>query len=417
MDDVSAVLDAPVADEVIDLQPEALDTQDPPELEEGSEAATPQEKEKMDGRRIDRETSLRLKALREAHPEDAQMLNNLRDEAARQRAFREFAPNGLEDAKAWKTTIDAMGGSEAAAEMMSRVAQYDEIDTRLASGDLGVLSDMPEEIQKGFEQGMPSYLSQMATDKPDMFNEWVKPHFQTALAATGLGTFLEQLYESLGDNPDAQAKVKQGYQWYQNQTAGAGKMPAAGPKTVDPETARLREQVGQHQQEKNKEFVNTILSTRDSQVSKDFDTHVAVYKKQFGLTDSQLSDLKETFAQKMNAKTTEGTPFFKQINAYAKLKSRDMGVINKYISDTMSADAKTTLDGIVSARYGTAKSRQTAAATPNAPTTSGGATRVAQTPDQSQWDHAKMEALGYAETAKKGIYWLKGGKSVQVVRQ
>jgi hypothetical protein len=41
---------------------------------------------------------------------------------------------------------------------------------------------------------------------------------------------------------------------------------------------------------------------------------------------------------------------------------------------------------------------------------------VAKTPDQSEWDMDKMDAVGYDQTAKIGKFFLKGNRTVQVVR-
>jgi hypothetical protein len=90
--------------------------------------------------------------------------------------------------------------------------------------------------------------------------------------------------------------------------------------------------------------------------------------------------------------------------------------VNSYIRSKIDESAKAIIDGLVTARYGGMRKAKPVVAAGTS-TTDAGAVRVAKTPDRSEWDMDKMDALGYEATAKIGKFFLKGGRTVQVVRQ
>ena len=422
MDDVS-VIDQPTED--LDLtgqddqkQDDAVAAQD--------EATQPTEAEKVDGRRFNPEWSKALKELRELYPDRADMLTKLRDNYARYQALQEVAPKGLDDVRAWKSTIDAVGGPEAAAELMQRNAEYEQIDAKIEAGDYSVVSDLPENLQKGFYQMLPDALNDLSGRDPQAFQAAVAPHFQAALAGTGLGNVIDAQIEGLRSlygritDPEARAEIKALFDdatktknWYTQQTEGAGKMPA-GTKTVSPEVQRLQAELESRRKADDESFVGGITNATNEYVGKSFEKEAAVYLKQLNLTDAQKSDLMDSFNVKLVDKLGSDAAFQKQLAAYKSLKNRNPETISNYIRGKIDENAKSILDGLVTARYG--GMRQKAAPAVGTPTTSDGATRVSQAPDQSQWDMAKMEALGYEATVKKGLFYLKGGREVQLAR-
>ena len=404
--------------ETIDQPTEELElgnepTAEPIEPVEGEPQST-EPQDKVDGRRFNPEWSKQLKELRELYPDRADMLTKLRDNYARYQALQEVAPKGLDDVRAWKSTIDAVGGPEAAAEMMQRVASMEQIDSKIEAGDFSVIGELPENLQKGFYQMLPDALSDLAEKNPQAFQDTVAPHFQKALADTGMGDHLRKMYAAAGDNEPLKELIKQQFDWFQQQTSGAGKMPA-GQKTVNPEVARLQAQVDASRKAEDDRFVSGITDTTNKYVGESFDTEAKVYLKQLNLTDAQKSDLAESFNAKLVDKLGSDVAFQKQLAAYKSLKNRSPETVNSYIRGKIDENAKTILDGLVTARYGGTRQKPTAVTATK--TTDNGATRVAQAPDQSQWDMTKMEALGYDATVKKGLFYLQGGRSVQLVRQ
>lgn len=383
--------------------------------------------EKVDGRRFNPEWSKALKELRELYPDRADMLTKLRDNYARYQALQEVAPKGLDDVRSWKSTIDAVGGPEAAAELMQRNAEYEQIDSKIEAGDYSVVADLPENLQKGFYQMLPDALNDLSERDPQLFQAAVAPHFQAALAGTGLGTVIDAQIEGLRNlygritDPEARAEIKALFDdaaktknWYAQQTEGAGKMPA-GTKTVSPEVQRLKAELESRRNADDESFVGGITNATNEYVGKAFEKEAAVYLKQLNLADAQKSDLMDSFNVKLVDKLGSDAAFQKQLAAYKSLKNRNPETISNYIRGKIDENAKSILDGLVTARYGGMR-QKAAATTAGAATTSGGATRVSQAPDQSQWDMAKMEALGYEATVKKGLFYLQGGRTVQLAR-
>jgi hypothetical protein len=388
-------------------QDDAVVTQD--------DATQQSDADKVDGRRFNPEWSKALKELRELYPDRADMLTKLRDTYGRYGALTEIAPKGLEDVRQWKTTIDAVGGPEAAAELMQRAATMDQVDERIAAADYGVISDLPENLQKGFYQMLPDALADLQTKDPALFDAAVAPHFQAALIGTGMGDHLKKMYAAAGDNEPLKDLIKQQYDWFQQQTQGAAKLPS-GQKTVSPEVQRLQAELDTRRQADDTSFVQGITDSTNKYVGDAFTKEAAVYLKQLNLTDTQKTDLMESFNAKLVDKLGNDAAFQKQLGAYKSLKSRSPETVNSYIRSKIDESAKSIIDGLVTARYGGARAR-TATASTVTKTTDNGATRVAQAPGQEQWDMAKMEAMGYENTVKKGVFHLAGGRTVQLVRQ
>jgi hypothetical protein len=373
------------------------------------------ESDKVDGRRFNPEWSKALKELRELYPDRADMLTKLRDTYGRYGALTEIAPKGLEDVKAWKTTIDAVGGPEAAAELMQRAATMDQVDERIANADFTVIGELPENLQKGFYQMLPDALTDLQTKDPKAFEAAIAPHFQAALLGTGMGDHLKKMYAAAGDNEPLKELIKQQYDWFQQQTQGAGKMPG-GTKSADPQVARLQAELDTRRQADESSFVQGVTDATNKHVSDVFDREAAVYLKQLNLTDAQKSDLAESFNAKLVDKLGNDAAFQKQLAAYKSLKNRSPETVNNYIRGKVDESAKSIIDGLVTARYGGMK-RKATSITEGTKTTDNGAVRVAQAPDQSQWDQDKMMAAGYDATVKVGKFYLQGGRTVQLVRQ
>lgn len=372
------------------------------------------ESEKVDGRRFNPEWSKALKELRELYPDKADMLTKMRDNYARYQALQEVAPKGLEDVRQWKTTLDALGGSEAAAELMQRVAEVEQIDAKIEAGDFSAITELPEGMQKGVFQMLPDMLNHLAANDEKLFAAAVMPHFAAALEGTGMGEHLKKMYAAAGDNEPLKELIKAQYDWYQQQVAGKGSL-ASGTKSADPQVQRLQAELEQRRQADDNSFIQGVSDTTNKYVGDVFTKESAVYLKQLNLTDAQKQDLADSFNVKLVDKLASDTAFQKQLAAYKSLKNRNPEQVNTYIRGKIDEAAKPILDGIVTARYGGMK-RKTATTTAATTTTDNGATRVAQTPPQSEWDMAKMDAAGYEATAKVGKFFLKNGKTVQVVR-
>src|SRR6185437_5115716 len=423
MDEIE-VIDQPTEELDLTTQDESQAADDPTQ-DDGQQQTT--DTEKVDGRRFNPEWSKALKELRELYPDRADMLTKLRDTYGRYGALTEIAPKGLEDVRQWKTTLDAVGGPEAAAELMQRAATMAEIDSRIEAADYTVIGELPETLQKGFYQMLPDALTDLSEKDPQAFESAVAPHFRAALAGTGLGEVLDGqlaglkgLYESIAD-PEARAAIKelfnsanQAKNWYQQQTQGAGKMPT-GTKSTDPQVARLQAELETRRAADESSFVQGITDATNKHVGESFEREAAVYLKQLNLTDAQKSDLMDSFNNKLVDKLGNDVAFQKQLAAYKSLKNRNPETIHFFNCGKIDESAKGILDGLVTARYGGMK-RKTTPITEGSKTTDNGATRVAQAPDQSQWDMTKMESLGYENTVKKGIFHLQGGRTVQLVR-
>lgn len=406
LDSIDQTTDIDTTTDTSDLQDTTLQT----ENQDGQQQQT--DADKIDGRRFNPEWSKALKELRELYPDRADMLTKLRDTYGRYGALQELAPKGLEDVRAWKTQIDALGGSEAAAEMMQRVASVEAIDAKIAAGDFSVLEELGEDLQKGVYGMLPDMLNHLATTDDKAFAAAVMPHFAAALEGTGMGDHLKKMYAAAGDNEPLKELIKQQYDWFQNQVQGKGNL--GGTKTVDPQVARLQAELETRRQSDDNSFIQGVADTTNKHVADTFTKTAEVYLKQLSLTDAQKADLSDSFNVKLVDKLGADAGFQKQLAAYKALKNRNPETVNAYIRSKIDEAAKPILDGLVTARYGGMRQKKTAATATT--TTDGGATRVAKAPDQSQWDMTKMTAAGYEATVKKGLFYLQGNRTVQLAR-
>jgi hypothetical protein len=291
----------------------------------------------------------------------------------------------------------------------------DQVDSKIEAGDYSVIGELPENLQKGFYQMLPDALNDLSEKDPNAFQAAVAPHFQAALAGTGMGDHLKKMYAAAGENEPLKELIKQQYDWFQQQTQGAGKMPGS-TKSADPHVARLQAELETRRQADDSSFVQGVVDATLKYLPDAFNANASVYAKQLNLTDAQKSDLMDSFEAKLTAKLNEDAAFQAQLKAYKTLKNRSPETVNNYIRGKVDENAKSIIDGLVTARYGGMK-RKATPITEGAKTTDNGAVRVAQAPGQDQWDMAKMEAVGYENTVKKGLFYLQGGRTVQLVRQ
>jgi hypothetical protein len=78
--------------------------------------------DKPDGRKFNKEWADEFKNLKALYPDKAKMLDDWRDRIGRFGTISELAPKGVDDIRNWKTTVDALGGAEKAAELMQQAA-------------------------------------------------------------------------------------------------------------------------------------------------------------------------------------------------------------------------------------------------------------------------------------------------------
>lgn len=412
MADEAALLDAVDVDAIDIESQETIDEQQQDQGDDGGEsAADGEDTTKIDGRRFNPEWSKALKELRELHPERADMLTKLRDNYARYLALQEVAPKGLDDVRGWKSTIEALGGPESAAAMMERQAQSDAADERIAAGDFSVMSELAPEIKSGIYQMLPDMLSDLAATDEKAFTAAVAPHFQAALAATGMGEALKAIYAKLGDNDEAKAGIKQIFDWYQKQTSGAGEMQR-GAAGMTPREKALQEKLAKYESTAEDSFVSTVTDSIQKHFDDGFSKDADVYIKQRNLTQEQQDDLRASLNAKMAEKLAADGPFQAQLKAFKAQRNRSPEAVTNFIKAKVDEIRKPLLDQLVLTRYGKAtKATPVVKANGDA---NRGAVRVAQAPPVTEWDRDKMEAAGYENTVKKGIFYLQGGRTVQL---
>lgn len=421
---MEATLDADVLDPALNSETDtaatATDTTAQADDTQGQQQTIADDK--IDGRKFNPEWSRYLKQLREqtaADPENgpkiADMLTKVRDGYARYQEMQQLAPKGLDDVRGWKATVDSIGGAEKAAELLQRAADMEGIEANIAGANL---RDLPEEMQKGVYGMVPDALSHLAENDLPTFKKIVTPHFASALVGANMGPHLKEMFtlaQSADGLPALQEKIRQQYAWFMQNTEGAGTLPGT-TKSVDPQVARLQQELDNRRKADDEGFVNGVVQATNDHAAKAFSSNADVYIKQLGLTEQQQADLKGSFQTELTAKLGADKAFQKQLAAYKSLKERNSGTVNQFIQSKIDENAKAIIDNLVTVRYGGVRAKPAAKPAAAAPT-EGGAVRVTKRPDRSEWDEDKMLALGHADTAAKGIYHLKGGRSVQLVKQ
>src|SRR5581483_5661896 len=382
----------------------------------------------IDGRKLPAQVRSFLKTAKEADPAQAGTIKELGDGYFRYQAYKQVFPK-VEDARAASAALQAIGGQDGIADIQGRIADMEEVDALLASGDASVLDRVAEIAGEGLVKLAPAFLDRVAQQSPEAFGEMVKPHLVAALNGAGLGTVLGQLAEAfeMANMPGASAEFKQAAQskastliknmigWLneQNQSVQNAKKNA-----VNPSEQKLSEREKALQTKEENSFREGIRSTTSQHFNEVTGKALGPYLKQLNLSMDAKRDLAQGVIDEVSRLMEGDQSYQKQIKALLSAKSRDPKRIASFINAKIDAIAEQATKSVVMRRYGNSLNGKRSAAKPGGkqqpqqgkPTSAAasGVVRVAQKPDRSLIDYDKTSDIDLVQ----GRATLKSGKRV-----
>ena len=350
-----------------------------------------------DGRTLPKEVQTALKALKEAHPEHAKALEELRKSYFSSKQHGEFFKTPAEARQA-KAALDLVGGHEGIATLQSKVAAVEQIDSALEAGDPQVIDDIAADFPDGFKKIAPAFLDKLQSLDPAAYAKTLQPHVFASMEAAGLGPVLSAIEQAVNANDLAKAKdlLGKSLAWYAGQKQQAG----TRTKSDDPERLKFENERKQFEQTKEKSFREDIgrqtMQNQRDQVTK----ALAPYLKTKALSADAKADLIDGIDREIQRLLKADGTYQSQVKALLTGKTRDAGKIVQYINAAVNEAARKATTAVWTRRgYGSAAARSAAAAGTNKdkpavnPAASSGPIKIAAKPNRADVDWAKTKDI------------------------
>lgn len=388
----AAVLDTPAeivepGAEVVDQPTDGTEIAEP--TAEGTEP-TEEGTERQDGRTLPKNIQTTLKALKDAHPELAKDIEELRKGFFDSRQHREFFKNPAEARQA-KATLDLLGGSDGIAKFQSEIAVVEQIDASIKEGDPQVIEDIATDFPEGFKKLAGPYLDKLQRLDPAAYASTLQPHVFASMEAAGLGSVIEKINQCIAANDTNGLKDIAGklQSWFGAQKQQAGQRV----KTDDPERLKLQNEQKQFNEQREQAFREDVgkqtVTHQNDQITKT----LAPYLKSKPLGADAKTDLVDGVNREVNRLLKADPTYHAQVKAMLNHKGRDQQKIVQYINAAVAEAAPKAVKAVWGRRYGsftpakTAPTAQQQQQQQNA--TQSGPIKLAQKPNREDVDWAK----------------------------
>lgn len=381
-----------------------------------------QQEEKIDGRRGSKEFREALKAW-EATPEGAKHAKQARADHFRVQELGTIEPGGVTAIREKYALLESVGGPAAITQMQERIAEVDQTDALIASGDPKGLESLGPDFDPGLAKLMPTILERVMRANPEAYSNALLPHLMNGLVSSPMVGDLNSMIDVLtAPHLDEKAKIQaitqalgRIGQWFEQNEKKAGQLKTApvdkGRQELDQQRAEFE------QQQQTAHWNNNIGPQVASFETQKLNELFAPYDKRLGLDAEAKKDLFDTFKSKMKAAGQADQAYMKQMALYRKQKNPDPAVVANFVKAAINRHAKNVVEGAVKARYGkflgTGVKKATATTQTGARAATGGAGAaavvVSAKPDPEDVDYRKTSE----QDQWKGLYTLKSGKRVQ----
>lgn len=396
MDGMDVVIDQPIeTTETVETDPVSEPVEQTTETEPVEQRTDGVER--TDGRTLPKNIQAALKTLKEAHPELAKDIEELRKGYFGHRQHSEFFKSPAEARQA-KATLDLIGGSQGIADLQSKVAAVEMVDSAFEQGDTSVIDDVSSDYPDGFKKLVPYALDKLQKMDAQAFGQVVQPHVFAALEHAGLGQVVDAIAEAIGANDLAKAKdlIGRTRQWYEGQKQQAGNRP----KGDDPERARLAQERQKFESEREQSFRQDIgretLAHQNSEIRRVLNTDPRFRKLSKDAQDDVVSGVNADTNARLKA---DGT-YQGQMKAFLSSKARDRGQIVTYVNSAVREAVGKAAPAVMTRRYG-AVTRSASAVQPSsgqkpAPTTnpaSSAVVKLTAKPNRNDVDWSKTKDI------------------------
>jgi hypothetical protein len=351
-----------------------------------------------DGRTLPKEVQAALKALKEAHPEHAKALEELRKSFFSSKQHGEFFKTPAEARQA-KATLDLLGGAEGISDLQTKVAAVEAIDSSLAEGDPQVISDIATDFPDGFKKLAGPYFDKLQQMDPAAAAKVLQPHAFALMEHAGLGPVLSAIEQAItaNDLPKAKDLLGKSLAWYDGQKQQAG----TRQKTDDPDRVKFDNERKQFAETKEKTFREDIGRQTMSNQRNEVNKALVPYLKSKALGTDAKADLVDGIDREIQRLLKADGTYQAQVKALLTGKTRDSGKIVQYINAAVNEAAKKATGAVWTRRgYGSgAVARRPAAAatntdkTVNAGATQSGPIKIAAKPNRADVDWSKTKDI------------------------
>lgn len=427
-----AVIDAPVV-ETDASQPE------PAQSTHGTGAS---EQENPYAPKTSREYSQWLKSLKESGA-DEKLIRMSKDNHARMFALSQLEPKGIDGVREKYALIDGLQygelkGPDALNALQDAVQSVNEVDERIAQGDVSVLESFDDEMKAGVMRMVPNLLEMQREMDPEGYAKAVLPHFVEALRGSELVQGYNALVDVLSEKMPAWLPEDKKQAWTDDRLSrvyrlvggmGAwlnaqeekakGAMPGgAQPREKgQPPQDKTAQELDRLQKKERDEFWNRNVGTQlDAHAEKRFDDLFRPYGKRLKLGKEQIDELKYDFSKTVSSQAKQNKQYMMQINRYHAMKNPDASTVLNLAKIEFDKHASEVMKKIIGRRYGpflAGKPRPAAPAQAARPATAAAGAQVQIVAVKPQ-----MKDIDYKNTPREWIHEKKfrlySGKVVQV---
>lgn len=363
---------------------------------------------------INKRVSDFLKGLKDE--ENAEVVKALRAAYFQHAGYRELYPS-VQDAKAFKEQIEAIGGTDAIAELQEVASSVEQTDALLESGDPAVLDMIFSDAKDGAVKLAPHYLNRVAKESPEAFQRTVLPHFVQAIEQSGLPRVLQAIGRMVQDKPEALEAINDVLQWHEGQ-----KRLAEGFKTdtASPERDALKQERETVNRERQQIFMEGIQQDVVSRINQSLSARLKSYESALKqMPERARRDFTTAIYQEIQNLSDADKRFKQSLDSMINSKRRDRNGVVNFIGSKVESVADRIV-AKVAAEYGLKKGVAKAAPKAEAPSngnkTPGGAKGTADRPvklngkpnaGQVDWD--KTSNVDFLTRRA----WLRNGNFVQ----
>lgn len=320
-------------------------------------AGADQGADRGDGRTLPKNIQAALKTLKEAHPELAKDIEELRKGYFGHRQHSEFFKSPSEARQA-KAALDLVGGHEGIANLQSQVRAIEMVDGALESGDPQVLDDMFSDFGEGMKKLAGPYLERLDKLDPQAAFAATQPYMVRMLESAELGQRLNEAFAAITSNKldDAKTVLTNIYRWLENQ-----KQQATQKRGEDPERVKLAADRQKFEGEKETAFRQDIGRQTNAHQSTEVKRVLAADPRFRKLSKDAQADVVDGVNAEIRRRLKADTDYQNQMKAHLGSKRRDAANIVSYVNSVLTDVAQKAAPFVMTRRYGAAP----AAARPN----------------------------------------------------
>jgi hypothetical protein len=330
---VAAVVEAPVVDAQPEITVDESSQSTPPP---GVKSETPDDK--LDGRNKpdpDRKYLAELRRQAEAEKDPArkadilERVKNLNNKVGKVGAYEALFPT-VREVREVKALLDTFGAEHngdwktGLTTMQQRIGEARQIDAQLEAGDPAVVQKIWDEAPNGVPKIIPALVEKFAAEKPEEYKKFIATHAIGHLDASGFPQAFDamvKLYEA-GKTEEAKALKLELIGWVSGQRQSA---KAEAPK-VDPEVARLRNELNTRNEKDTTTANNTALTAVETHAVPVLEKAIKAIVGKLGLTQDQVqvlvkhawNDLVETRNKDSVYKTVATSKYGQGANTWAE---------------------------------------------------------------------------------------------------